>query len=123
MDSLMVGRGMIALVAATLLLDGLAKVVSPSLAPGLLTPIAFTSDGGPPMSYWALVAGVLLLIRWAAPLGAVATTAMLGFTMAEHARSPLQLGCVILGVAMWAGVALVNPPVRALFPIRRERAD
>jgi hypothetical protein len=119
MDSLMVGRGMIALVAATLLLDGMAKVVSPSLAPGLLMPLGFTPDGGLAISLWALGAGALLLIRWAAPIGAVATTAMLGFTMAEHARSPLQLGCVILGFAMWAGVALVHPPVRALFSIRR----
>jgi hypothetical protein len=123
MDGLMIGRGMIALVAATLLLDGLAKLISPSLAPGLLMPLGFTPDGGPPISYWTLVAGALLLTRWAAPLGAVATTAMLGFTMAEHAGGALQLGCVILGVVMWAGVALVHPPVRALLPIGRERAD
>jgi hypothetical protein len=65
-----------------------------------------------------------LLYAWprTAPLGAVILTAYLGGAVATHVRigSPLFshiLFGVYLGAAMWGGLWLRDPRVRALFPI------
>jgi hypothetical protein len=122
MANAMIGRGMIALVAATLLLDGALELLSPSLPPGMLTPLGLTPIATSPIFCWVLAGVPLLLIRSAAPVGGISTTAMLGYVIAQPCPSGLQLGIIVLGVTMWLGLALVHPPVRALFSGPRARA-
>jgi hypothetical protein len=57
-------------------------------------------------------------------LGAILITAYLGGAIATHVRigSPLfshTLFGVYLGIALWAGLWLRDPRVRALFPLAR----
>ncbi|PSJ43634.1 DoxX family protein [Allosphingosinicella deserti] len=71
----------------------------------------------------------LLLFLWSRTslLGAVLMTGLLGGAMATHLRaaSPFfshSLFSVYLGAAMWAGLWLRDPAVRAVLPLHRNLA-
>jgi hypothetical protein len=98
-----IGRGLVLLVAAVLLLDGIAQVISPPMMVDALRHIGFPPDWGPRL--------------------AVLTTAFLGGAICSHVRigefgSPPQLICVAIGVLMWGGLVLSDGRVRAWLTAR-----
>lgn len=119
------GRVISALMVALLALDGTMKLVATDMMianspAGILPP--------EPALYQAL--GVVLLVStllYALPrtavLGAVLLTGYLGGAVAIHVRmaDPLFSQTLVgayLGIAMWAGLWLRDPRVRALLPLR-----
>ena len=124
--SVWTGRILSGLVVLFLLMDGAIKLV----------PLRGVLDtGGPPGGPADPVTwrsrGVVLLacaLLYAAPrtafLGAILITAYLGGAVATHLRigSPLfshTLFGVYVGVAVWAGLWLREPRLRALLPVLR----
>ena len=66
-----------------------------------------------------LVCTVLYAIPRTAVLGAILLTGYLGGAIATHVRIGEQfVMIVILGVAIWAGLFLRDPRLRALIPLR-----
>ncbi|HYD29059.1 DoxX family protein [Brevundimonas sp.] len=71
---------------------------------------------------------ILYLVPRTSLLGAVLFTGLLGGAMATQIRaeSPLfshVLFSIYLGLFMWGGLWLRDPALRALFPVRRARAE
>ncbi|WP_420136888.1 hypothetical protein [Sphingomonas sp.] len=122
MTSRMLGRGVVALVAATLLLDGIFQLQLPGFPAETLTTAGLIPDASLPVLLAVLGGVALLMVHEVAPVGALSTTAMLGYRIGQGAAASIQLGCVILGLAMWLGIALHHPAVGALFH-RRGRPD
>jgi len=120
------GRALSALVVLFLLFDGAIKLVPLQVVVDTVIPLGWPAD---PMMWRAL--GVVLIasaLLYAHPrtavLGALLITAYLGGAVATHVRigSPLfshTLFGVYVGVALWAGLWLRDPRVRALLPIVR----
>ncbi len=120
------GRALSGLVVLFLLFDGAIKLVPLQVVIDTVTPLGWPAD---PALWRAL--GVVLIasaLLYAAPrtsvLGAILITAYLGGAVATHMRigSPLlshALFGVYLGVALWAGLWLRDPRVRALLPLIR----
>jgi hypothetical protein len=120
------GRALSGLVVLFLLFDGAIKLVPLQVVIDTVTTLGWPAD---PALWRAL--GVVLIasaLLYAAPrtsvLGAILITAYLGGAVATHMRigSPLlshTLFGVYLGVALWAGLWLRDPRVRALLPLIR----
>jgi hypothetical protein len=120
------GRALSGLVVLFLLFDGAIKLVPLQVVIDTVTPLGWPAD---PALWRAL--GVVLIasaLLYATPrtsvLGAILITAYLGGAVATHMRigSPLlshTLFGVYLGVALWAGLWLRDPRVRALLPLIR----
>jgi len=119
-----VGRALVSLVAAPLLVDGLLQVVSPPMLVRVLTEVGFAADAGPTLGMVTLSCAVLLAIPQTKLLGAVLTTGFLGGAICAHLRvgemgSPPQLLCLVLGLAMWTGLFLADPRLRGLLFLQR----
>jgi hypothetical protein len=120
------GRALSGLVALFLLFDGAIKLVPLQVVIDTVVPLGWPAD---PVTWRAL--GIVLIastLLYAYPrtalLGAILITAYLGGAIATHVRigSPLfshTLFGVYLGIALWAGLWLRDPRVRALFPLAR----
>jgi hypothetical protein len=120
------GRALSGLVVLFLLFDGAIKLVPLQVVIDTVTPLGWPAD---PALWRAL--GVVLIasaLLYATPrtsvLGAILITAYLCGAVATHMRigSPLlshTLFGVYLGVALWAGLWLRDPRVRALLPLIR----
>ncbi|MBQ0820896.1 DoxX family protein [Microvirga sp. HBU67558] len=120
------GRALSGLVVLFLLFDGAIKLVPLQVVIDTVTPLGWPTD---PALWRAL--GVVLVasaLLHAYPrtsvLGAILVTAYLGGAVATHLRigSPLlshTLFGVYLGIALWAGLWLRDPRVRALLPLAR----
>jgi hypothetical protein len=120
------GRALSALVVLFLLFDGAIKLVPLQVVIDTVIPLGWPAD---PVMWRAL--GVVLIasaLLYAHPrtavLGALLITAYLGGAVATHMRvgSPMfshTLFGVYVGVALWAGLWLRDPRVRALLPIIR----
>ena len=120
------GRALSGLVVLFLLFDGAIKLVPLQVVIDTVTPLGWPAD---PALWRAL--GVVLVasaLLHAYPrtsvLGAILVTAYLGGAVATHLRigSPLlshTLFGVYLGIALWAGLWLRDPRVRALLPLAR----
>ena len=90
------GRVLTGLIVASLLLDGIAKLI----------PLAPVIEGTRQLGYPVEV------IR---PLGALLLTAYLGGATATHVRVEAAFWFpVVMGMVLWAGLCLRNPRVRAL---------
>ena len=115
------GRALSGLVVLFLLFDGTIKLVPLQVVIDTVIPLGWPAD---PMTWRAL--GVVLMasaLLYAYPrtafLGAILITAYLGGAVATHVRvgSPLFshiLFGVYVGVALWAGLWLRDPRIRAL---------
>jgi hypothetical protein len=124
--SVWIGRGLSGLVILFLLFDGAIKLVPFQVVIDTVIPLGWPTD---PALWRAL--GVVLIasaLLYAYPrtsiLGAILITAYLGGAVATHVRigSPLfshTLFGVYLGIALWAGLWLRDPHVRALLPVAR----
>ncbi|MBB3020107.1 hypothetical protein FHR70_003188 [Microvirga lupini] len=115
------GRVLSGLVVLFLLFDGAIKLVPLQVVIDTVAPLGWPTD---PVTWRAL--GMVLIasaLLYAYPrtafLGAVLITAYLGGAVATHVRigSPLfshSLFGVYVGIALWAGLWLRDPRIRAL---------
>jgi hypothetical protein len=115
------GRALSGLVVLFLLFDGAIKLVPLQVVIDTVIPLGWQAD---PVTWRAL--GVVLIasaLLYAYPrtafLGAILITAYLGGAVATHVRvgSPLFshiLFGVYVGIALWAGLWLRDPRIRAL---------
>ena len=122
MNLSIVGRSIVTLIAAVLLLDGALQLISPPQMVEALTHVGFAPDSGPQLAVVTLVCAVLLVIPRTAPLGAVLSTGFLGGAITAHARieglgTPPQLICLALGALIWLGMCLADARVRAFIPL------
>ncbi|MEN3747374.1 hypothetical protein TPR58_09350 [Sphingomonas sp. HF-S3] len=104
------GRGLVMLVAATVLLDAIA-----GLAPAFtaLESAGIVAAGSPLASCWAMSgAAMLLSSRRAALPGALTITAILGYAMMQPAGTSHPASCVLVMVALWLGLGLARGSVR-----------
>jgi hypothetical protein len=117
-----VGRAIVTLVAALLLLDGFLQLTSPPMMVEALSHVGFAPDSGPRLAVITLTCAVLLLVPHTAPLGAVLSTGFLGGAITAHVRieglgTPPQLICLALGALIWLGLCLTDARVRAFIPL------
>jgi len=118
-----VGRTIVTLIGAVLLLDGFLQFTSPPMMVEALTHAGFAPDSGPRLAAITLICAVLLIVPRTAPLGAVLSTGFLGGAITAHVRidglgTPPQLICLALGALMWLGLCLADARVRAFIPSR-----
>jgi hypothetical protein len=114
------------LVILFLLMDGAIKMVPIQPVIDSLKELGYPADDS-----FARLLGVIVLASTAlhvwprtAVLGAILLTGLFGGAIASHMRlgDPLfshTLFGVYLGLAMWAGLWLRDPALRALVPLRR----
>lgn len=121
-----IGRVLSGLVVLFLLFDGAIKLVPLQVVIDTVIPLGWPSEP----ALWRTLGIVLIAsaLLYAAPrtsvLGAILITAYLGGAIATHVRigSPLfshTLFGVYLGIALWIGLWLRDPRVRAFFPLAR----
>jgi hypothetical protein len=121
-----IGRALSGLVVLFLLFDGAIKLVPLQVVIDTVIPLGWPTDAGT----WRALGIVLIIsaLLYAYPrtalLGAILITAYLGGAVATHVRvgSPLfshVLFGVYLGTALWAGLWLRDPRIRALLPMVR----
>ncbi len=113
------GRGLLTVIAALLLFDGLFQIASPPMAVQALTHIGFEADVGPMLAMVTLSCAIMLAIPMTAPLGAVLTTGFLGGAICAHFRigeigSLPQLICLGLGIMTWMGLMLADRRIQPL---------
>lgn len=74
-----------------------------------------------PLAIIELVSAVLYLVPATSVLGAIILTGYLGGAIATHVRvgDPSWPFVLILGIAIWGGLFLRDPRLRALIPLRR----
>jgi len=124
--SVWLGRALSALVVLFLLFDGAIKLVPLQVVIDTVGPLGWPADA----ATWRALGVVLITsaLLYAYPrtalLGALLITAYLGGAVATHVRvgSPLfshVLFGVYLGIALWAGLWLRDPRIRALLPMMR----
>ncbi len=122
------GRILSSLVTAFMLMDAAMKL--PPLQP--VTETAATLGWPTDPTTWRVLGAVLIgatflyAIPRTAVLGAVILTAYMGGAVATHARigSPLATHTffgVYVGIAVWLGLWLRMPELRALLPLRHGR--
>lgn len=124
--SVWTGRVLSGLVVLFLLFDGAIKLVPLQVVIDTVIPLGWPTDP----ALWRALGLVLIAsaLLYAYPrtalLGAILITAYLGGAVATHVRigSPLfshTLFGVYLGIALWIGLWLRDPRVRALLPLAR----
>ena len=118
------GRALSGLVVLFLLFDGAIKLVPLQVVMDTVIPLGWPTDP----ALWRALGGVLIASallyanQRTSVLGAILITAYLGGAVATHVRigSPLfshTLFGVYLGIALWVGLWLRDPRVRALLPV------
>lgn len=100
------------------------KVFMPEMAGGILTELGWPDGYVLMIGLIELGCLVLYLIPRTSLLGAVLFMGLFGGAMATNIRAetPLfshQLFSLYLGLAMWGGLWLRSPWLRAVFPVRR----
>lgn len=111
-------------VAAVLLLDATAQFSPPAALVEAMEHTGFDPDTGPRLAVIMLICATTLALPATSVLGAILTTAFLGGAIAVHVRigeygGGSQIFCLLLGVAVWAGVYLRNASLREVLPHRR----
>jgi hypothetical protein len=119
-----VGLALSGLMILFLLMDAAFKILALPVVGDTMAALGWTADP----AFWRWMGLLLLaataLYAWPRTmvLGAIVLTAYLGGAIATHTRvgSPLfshTLFGVYLGVAIWAGLWLRDPRIRALLPL------
>lgn len=111
------------LVAAFLLLDGVAHLLRPEVVLDATAALGFTAGAAVVMGVVQLVCLALYVVPRTAVLGAVLLTGYLGGAVAAQLRIEAPLGSTLLfpvyvGVALWAGLWLRDARVRGLLAPR-----
>jgi hypothetical protein len=122
---LWVGRALSALATAFLVLDGAIKLVPLPVVAETTAALGWPTDDPTLRILGVLTLGATALYAWprTALLGAILLTGYLGGAIATHARIGSPLGThtlfgLYLGLAVWGGLWLRDPRLRALLPLR-----
>lgn len=119
-----VGRALSGLVVLFLLVASVApKLLGMKIASDTLTQLGWNPRHLLTLGFIELVCTLLYAMPRTSVLGAILTTALLGGAIATNWRAdqPLfshALFGVYLGLAMWAGLWLRDPALRALLPLK-----
>ena len=121
--ALWVGRVVSWLVAAFLLLDGVAKLFKPAPVVEGTLKLGYSESVIVPLGVVLVACTILYLVPRTAVLGAILLTGYLGGAVATHVRAadgvfPIVFG-VIFGVLVWLGLYLRDARLRELVPITR----
>jgi hypothetical protein len=117
------GRALSILAILFLLFDGIMKLVRPLPVTQAMTQLGFPQDLSVPIGVILLLCTALYAIPSTSVLGAVLLTGYLGGAVV----SQLRIGASLFGstlfpiyfaVLMWASVCLLEPRLRAVFPVR-----
>jgi len=111
---------MTALPSLMLIFSAAMKFARPPQVLEGFTHLGWPTDLALPLGILELACTVIYLIPRTAVLGAILLTGYLGGAMATHVRlgEPV-ITHIVLGVAIWGGVFLREPRLRALIPFRR----
>jgi hypothetical protein len=118
------GRILSILTILFLLFDGIMKLVRPLPVTQAMTQLGFPQNLSVPIGIILLLCTALYAIPSTSVLGAVLLTGYLGGAVV----SQLRIGASLFGstlfpiyfaVLMWASVYLLEPRLRAVFPIRK----
>lgn len=118
------GRILTALAVLFMAFDIAIKLIDLPIVRETLVQLGYPPELGPTIGAIELVCLLLYLFPRTAVLGAVLFTGVMGGAIATHMRvgDPLlshTLFGVYLGAALWGGLWLRDPRLRALFPFRR----
>lgn len=118
------GRILTALAVLFMAFDIAIKLIDLPIVRETLVQLGYPPELGPTIGAIELVCLLLYLFPRTAALGAVLFTGVMGGAIATHMRvgDPLlshTLFGVYLGAALWGGLWLRDPRLRALFPFRR----
>ncbi len=120
--ALWAGRIVSWLVAAFLLLDGVAKLFKPAPVVEGTVKLGYPESVIIPLGIVLIVCTILYLIPRTAVLGAILLTGYLGGAVATHVRvGDGAFGivfAVVFGVLVWLGLYLRDEQLRALLPLR-----
>jgi len=109
------GRVLTGLIVASLLLDGIAKLIP--LAPVIegTRQLGYPVEVIRPLGALLALSTILHVIPRTQVIGALLLTAYLGGATATHVRVEAAFWFpVVMGMVLWAGLCLRNPRVRAL---------
>ena len=111
------GRGLVLVVAAFLLGDGVLQFLSPPFLVETMNHAGFDADAGPRLALVTISCAILLAIPATAPIGAVLVPGFLGGAIAIHFRlgeigSVPQLICLLLGILAWGGLYVADSRLR-----------
>lgn len=117
------GRILTALAVLFMAFDIAIKLIDLPIVRETLVQLGYPPELGPTIGAIELVCLLLYLFPRTAVLGAVLFTGVMGGAIATHMRvgDPLlshTLFGVYLGAALWGGLWLRDPRLRALFPFR-----
>ena len=117
------GRILTGLVVAFMTFDTVIKLIDLQVVRDSLDQLGYPTALGPTIGAIELICLLLYIFPRTALLGAVLLTAVMGGAIASHLRvgDPLvshTLFGVYLGAALWGGLWLREPRLRALFPVR-----
>ena len=117
------GRILTGLVVAFMTFDTVIKLIDLQVVRDSLDQLGYSAALGPTIGAIELICLLLYIFPRTAVLGAVLLTAVMGGAIASHLRvgDPLvshTLFGVYLGAAIWGGLYLRDPRLRAIFPIR-----
>jgi hypothetical protein len=121
---LVTGRILTTLVTLFLVFDGAMKLFQPQPVTQAMTQLGFPLHLSVPIGIILLLCTALYALPATSVLGAVLLTGYLGGAVV----SQLRIGASLFGstlfpiyfaVLMWAGVYLLEPRLRAVFPVRR----
>jgi hypothetical protein len=118
------GRILTALAALFMIFDITIKLIDLPIVGETLTRLGYPPELGPTIGAIELICLLFYLYPRTAVLGAVLFTGVMGGAIATHMRvgDPLlshTLFGVYLGSALWGGLWLRDPRLRALFPFGR----
>ncbi len=118
------GRILSGLVVLFLLMDVVIKLLVLPKMPEASEQLGWSAHMAIPLGVILLICTVLYAIPRTSILGAILLTGYLGGAVATHTRidSPLFthiLFGIYLGVAVWGGLFMRNPAIRALVPWQR----
>lgn len=118
------GRVVSWLMAAFLLVDGVAKLFKPGPVVEGTVKLGYSESTIVPLGIVLIACTILYLIPRTAVLGAILLTGYLGGAVATHVRAadgvfPIVFG-VTLGALVWLGLYLRDARLRELVPLRSE---
>lgn len=114
------GRVLSALPVAALTMSSIMKFVQPPMVLEGMAKAGWNADLMLGLGIVELVCTVLYAIPQTAVLGAILLTGYLGGATATHVRvGEPWFGAVMMGVMLWLGLALRDPRLWALIPLRK----
>ena len=120
--NLWIGRIVSYLPALFLLVDGVMKLVKPTVVVDATVKLGYAESAIIPIGVVLIICTILYLIPATSVLGAILLTGYLGGAVATHVRAaegvfPIVFP-VIFGILIWLGLYLRDVRLRGLIPLR-----